>query len=93
MVGLGTVGSSNSTNAIWHLSLPFGHFDIDLQCTSVYTCTMQNKSWTVTVEEDPATGDLILPLPQDMLDLQGWKEGDTLEWTDNKDGSWSLSRK
>jgi hypothetical protein len=49
--------------------------------------------WTITVEEDPETGDLILPLPQDMLDIQGWQEGDTLEWTDNKDGSWSLTKK
>jgi hypothetical protein len=46
--------------------------------------------WTVTVEEDPETGELILPLPQDMLDMQGWKEGDTLEWQDNGDGSWAL---
>jgi hypothetical protein len=46
--------------------------------------------WTVTIEEDPETGDLILPLPQDFLDQQGWKEGDVLNWIDNKDGTWSL---
>jgi hypothetical protein len=46
--------------------------------------------WTVTVEEDPETGDLILPLPEELLKLQGWVEGDILEWTDNN-GSWSLS--
>jgi hypothetical protein len=50
------------------------------------------NSWTITVEEDPETGELILPLPQEMLDLQGWKEGDSLEWIDNNDGSWSLSK-
>ena len=49
-------------------------------------------SWTVTIEEDPETGDLILPLPEDMLQLQGWVEGDTLTWVDNKDGS-GASRK
>jgi hypothetical protein len=49
--------------------------------------------WIVTVEEDPETGELILPLPADMLTMQGWKEGDTLDWTDNGDGSWSLSKK
>jgi len=54
---------------------------------------MHKTSWTVTVEEaDDSTGDLVLPLPQDLLDLQGWQEGDTLEWTDNKDGSWSISK-
>jgi hypothetical protein len=46
--------------------------------------------WTVTVAEDPETGELILPLPQDMLDMQGWADGDTLEWQDNGDGSWTL---
>lgn len=50
------------------------------------------NTWTVIVEEDPASGDLILPLPQDLLDLQGWYEGDTLEWIDNKDGSWSIQK-
>jgi hypothetical protein len=52
----------------------------------------ENKCWTITTEEDPVTGDIILPLPQEMLNLQGWKEGDTLEWKDNKDGSWTISK-
>jgi hypothetical protein len=47
---------------------------------------MKNQ-WTVTLEEDPETGDLILPLPQELLDLEGWIEGDTLDWTTNEDGS------
>jgi hypothetical protein len=49
--------------------------------------------WTVTVEEDPDTGEMVLPLPEDLLKLQGWQPGDTLLWTDNKDGSWSLTKK
>jgi len=53
---------------------------------------MENKSWTITVEEDPETGDLILPFPPEFLELKGWKEGDTLEWIDNGDGSWSIQR-
>lgn len=48
--------------------------------------------WTITVEEDPETGDLILPLPEDLLKMQGWGDGDTLEWIDNDDGSWSLQK-
>jgi len=51
---------------------------------------MNTPQWNVTIEEDPETGELVLPLPADMLVLQGWKEGDTLEWQDNKDGTWSL---
>lgn len=48
------------------------------------------KSWTVTLEEDTETGDLVLPFTTEMLEQVGWKEGDTIEWIDNKDGSWSL---
>ena len=51
------------------------------------------NSWTLTVEEDPATGDAILQFPPEMLEQVGWKEGDTLEWTDRGDGSWSLKKK
>lgn len=52
-----------------------------------------SRHWTVTLEEDSETKDLILPLPQDLLDLQGWKEGDTLEWIDQGDGSWQIQKK
>jgi hypothetical protein len=51
------------------------------------------KTWTITLEQDPETGDLILPFTDEMLDLTKFKEGDTLLWTDNKDGSWSLTKK
>lgn len=54
---------------------------------------MENKRWVVTVEEDPDTGDLILPFPPDMLEQVGWKEGDVLNWKIEEDGSWSLTRK
>ena len=51
------------------------------------------SKWTITVEEDPETGELILPFPEDMLSEVGWKPGDTLIWTDLKNGSWSLTKK
>ena len=50
-------------------------------------------SWTITIEEDLETGELILPFPEDMLETVGWKTGDTIEWVDNKDGTWSLIKK
>ena len=50
-------------------------------------------SWTVTLEEaEDGSGDLVMPLPQEMLDLQGWKEGDTLDWKEGNNGSWTLSK-
>jgi bifunctional DNA-binding transcriptional regulator/antitoxin component of YhaV-PrlF toxin-antitoxin module len=49
--------------------------------------------WTITVEEaDDGSGDIVLPLPPELLETQGWKEGDTLEWTDMGDGAWSLTK-
>jgi len=51
------------------------------------------KNWTLTVEEDPDTGDCILTFPPDLLEEAGWKEGDTIEWIDLKDGSWQLLKK
>ena len=49
--------------------------------------------WTVTVEEDPETGDAILPFPPELLEQTGWKEGDVLIWKDQGDGSWLLEKK
>ena len=52
-----------------------------------------NNRWTVTVEEDPETGDAILPFPPELLEQTGWVEGDTLVWKDQGDGSWLLEKK
>lgn len=50
-------------------------------------------SWIITLEEDPATGDLVLPFPPDLLDEAGWKEGDVLTWTVNEDNTIILTKK
>lgn len=55
--------------------------------------TTQNTKWTITVEEaDDGSGDAILPLPPDLLEQAGWKEGDTLLWKDEGNGAWSLTK-
>lgn len=53
---------------------------------------MNTTTWTVTVEAIPNSDDLLLPIPQELLDIQGWKQGDTLEWINNGDGSWILTK-
>jgi len=40
--------------------------------------------------EDPEQ--LILDLGQELCDELGWVVGDTLTWTDLKDGSWQLKK-
>lgn len=49
--------------------------------------------YTLPVIKDPETGDLILEFPDEMMEQVGWKTGDTVEWIDNKNGSWTIRKK
>jgi hypothetical protein len=50
-------------------------------------------SYEVITQEDPETGDLLVPLPQELLDKMGWREGDEIEWKIDTQGRWVLSKK
>jgi len=50
------------------------------------------KSYTVDVQED-AEGELFIEFSPEMMEEVGWKEGDNLLWTDNKNGTWTLTKK
>jgi bifunctional DNA-binding transcriptional regulator/antitoxin component of YhaV-PrlF toxin-antitoxin module len=52
---------------------------------------MSNKRYTVELEEDE-NGELILPLPDELLKEMNWKEGDQLNFSDNKDGTYSMTK-
>ena len=54
--------------------------------------TDTKKTWTVIIEEDVETGDVILPFPQEMLDEVGWNPGDNLKWVDRGDGTWEIRK-
>lgn len=49
--------------------------------------------WTITLQEDPDTKELVLPFTDEILKTVGWKEGDVIVWKNNNNGSWSLSKK
>lgn len=49
------------------------------------------KSHTVDLIKDG--DDLILPFPEGMCEELGWEVGDTLEFIDNKDGTWTMRKK
>lgn len=49
------------------------------------------KIWTATVEEDE-NGEPILVFPEGCLP-EDWVEGTTVEWVDQKDGTWLLRKK
>lgn len=53
---------------------------------------MENKTWTLNVEENE-DGDQFIVLPDEILQQLDLKEGDTMQWIDNKDGSWTLVKK
>jgi hypothetical protein len=51
-----------------------------------------DAKWTVNIEEDPDTGDLLLPFPEDMLASMGWQEGDTLSWNIDENNNITLTK-
>jgi hypothetical protein len=51
------------------------------------------ESITVTVVEDEADPEqLLLDLGTELCEQLGWQVGDSLTWTDNQDGSWTLTK-
>ena len=51
-----------------------------------------NNMQTVTLQEDPLTGDLYFQLPEDVVLELGWGPGDTIEWTEIENGAWTLKK-
>jgi len=43
--------------------------------------------YEVITQEDPETGDLIIPIPPQVLASLGWKEGDDIEFEVGKDNN------
>ena len=39
-----------------------------------------SDTYTVKIELDPKTGEMILPFPQELIDEIGWNVGDQLIW-------------
>lgn len=48
-------------------------------------------SWVISVKENDE-GEAVIDLPEEFLNMVGWKEGDTIKWIDNGDGSWSMKK-
>lgn len=52
----------------------------------------QVTTWEVKTHENPETGEIILPIPPELMSRLGWKEGDQLEWKQEETGAWILSK-
>ena len=55
---------------------------------------MTNSTSFVRVfKEDPEfPGEFMLDLGDDLVNQLGWQIGDTVTWTDNQDGTWTLTK-
>lgn len=49
-------------------------------------------TYQVKLELDPETMDLVLPVPDEILQEMGWGLDDKLEWIDNNDGTFTLRK-
>ena len=47
--------------------------------------------WIKTIVEDD-NGEFVIDI-KEACDELGWKEGDVIEWIDNKDGTWTIKKK
>ena len=50
------------------------------------------KKWILPTEVDGLTGDVIVNLPDDLLEAANLKEGDQVEWVDNGEGSYIMKK-
>ena len=50
----------------------------------------ESNNYIITLIEDGE--DLILPLPERLLEEAGWNDGDILDWSDNGNGSWTIKK-
>ena len=53
---------------------------------------MTKGQWTVKITEN-SDGDAVLEFPDELIQQVGWREGDEVEWDDNGDGSYTLTKK
>lgn len=54
---------------------------------------MTQQQFIRTLSENTENpGELLLDLGKELCKQLGWRPGDTLEWQENKDGTWTLKK-
>lgn len=53
---------------------------------------IENTSWLVDVQTD-SEGESFIQLNDAIIASTGWQVGDEIEWKDNGDGSWTMTKK
>ena len=51
------------------------------------------STYTGIVEADPEDAEgAVLTFPEELIAEVGWTAGDSIKWSDNNDGSWTLTK-
>jgi hypothetical protein len=82
-------------NSFWEDSMPpWGHSDLEYCIREAEYYRKEDKvvKWQLPVEVDGLTGECYINLPDDLLEAANLKEGDTVEWVDNGDGSCTMRK-
>lgn len=59
-----------------------------------YPINLGSNKWVVQVQKaDGMLSDFMISLPDEALSQVGWEEGDVIEWFDNGNGSFTLTKK
>jgi len=53
---------------------------------------VSDMAYTLKVEQNDATGECFILLPEDLLEQVDWNEGDNVQWIDNRDSSFTLKK-
>ena len=56
------------------------------------TKNIDSTMYEVIVQEDPETGELLIPLPPELMTQMGWKEGDNIEIGLDEEGRYILKK-
>ena len=53
---------------------------------------MTDRITVQVIQDDQDPEQLLLDLGTELCERLGWQVGDSLTWTDNEDGSWTLTK-
>jgi hypothetical protein len=73
----------------WEESTQYTEEELNAMCDAVTSAKKDKvKKWILPVDDD-----YNITFPEDLLEQTGWKEGDTLQWIDQGDGSFKMIKK
>jgi len=73
----------------WEDSSQYTDEELNAMCDAATSAKKDKvKKWILPVDDD-----YNITFPEDLLEQTGWKEGDTLQWIDQGDGSFKMIKK